>query len=94
MNGEKLHDRKIVTLDLALELINTKLPQLVHHAQELLAVVVFSLHGDVGGEAALQIDVLLLAVVRGEDEGVVNPFLKLVGYGVPAGGAMAVNGAR
>jgi len=36
----------------------------------------------------------LLAVVRGEDEGVANPFLKLVGYGVPAGGAMAVNGAR
>ena len=47
--------------------------------QELLAVVLFSLLGgttvNVGGEAALQVDVLLLAVMRGEDEGGVNSFL-------------------
>lgn len=103
-NREDLHYGEVVTFDFASELGDSELPQLIEPRDgrssrivfgPIVIVVVGFGNVVVLAEAAFEVAVLLLAVLRCEkvvERGA--PLLKFQGDGVPALGAVPVDGAR
>lgn len=87
-----LHDRVVSALDLASKLLHPNPAELVYHGDKAGRFVVL-----LGQEAPLEVIELVSTVLRSESERKKGreggaPVLKLDGDGVPAGGAVAVDG--